>query len=116
MPAQRENPPARPPDVAEEKLENRGSADDLHAGGMLRPTDGVTDRRRFVATRSAREDVGDLEEMLFRNAAELLDQVRRVAHEMALQDLEHASRMFERTIIAIAVLPRSCIVLFAVPS
>src|SRR5207237_8282002 len=37
-------------------------------------------------------------EALARNAARLLDELRRVAHEVALQYLKHAARMLQRFI------------------
>src|SRR5205085_3253388 len=96
--AQRHDAAAGTSDVAEQQLQNRRSANRLDAGRMLRPADRVTDRGRFLATGSAREDVGDFDEALARNAARLLDELRRVAREVALQYLKHAARMLQRFI------------------
>jgi hypothetical protein len=50
----------------------------------------------FELQRNAR--VGDLEEQSGRDAAPLLDFLRRVAREMAFEHLEDASRMLERLV------------------
>ena len=62
--AQREDAAARPADVAEQQLQDRGGADDLHADRMLRPADGVADRGRAIRAGGAAEDVGDVEERI----------------------------------------------------
>ena len=98
MSAQREDPAARPPDVAEEQLQDRSGADDLHASGVLRPAHGVTDSRGFVAAGRARENIGDFEKRVLRHAAELLDQRRRVSREVPLENLKDAARMLQRSV------------------
>ena len=50
--AQGEDAAARPADVAEQQLQDRRRADHLHAGRVLRPADGVADRRRAVRARA----------------------------------------------------------------
>src|ERR1043165_7074816 len=92
-------PPPGRPDVAEEELQDRRGADDLHAGGVLRPADGVADRGGLVAARGAGEDIGDFEEALARDAARTLDELRRVAREMALEHLIDAARMLQRAVL-----------------
>jgi formate dehydrogenase major subunit len=47
--AQGQDAAARPPDVAEQELQDRAAADDLGAGGVLRPGHRVGERRRPVA-------------------------------------------------------------------
>src|SRR4029078_2669986 len=79
--------------------EDRGAADDLHARGVLRPPDGVADRGGLVAARGAREDAGDFEETLPRDAAGALDELRRVAREVALHTLIDAARMLARAVL-----------------
>ena len=44
MAAQRVHAAAGTADVAEQQLQHRGRADDLRAGAVLRPADGVDDR------------------------------------------------------------------------
>ena len=116
VPAKGEDPAARPPDVAEEQLQDRGGADDLHACGMLRPADGVADRRSFLAAGGAREHVGDFEEVLSPDAAEPLHHLRRVARKVAFQHLENAARMLQGLIaVARIVLPGGGVIFPAVP-
>ena len=50
MTAQREDAAAGTSDVAEEKLQDRCGANDLHAGRMLRPADRIANRRSFIWT------------------------------------------------------------------
>ena len=90
---------ARPPDVAEQQLQDRGRADDLHAVECCVQSDRVADRAGLA--RGPERDVkrvGDLEEALLRDAADLLDHLRRVAREMPLQDLKDAARMLQRRV------------------
>ena len=54
VPAQRHDPAARPADVAEQELDDRGGADELDADRVLRPADGVDERARALAARSSR--------------------------------------------------------------
>ena len=46
--AQGHDAAAGTPDVAEQQLQNRGGANDLHAFGMLRPSKRVTNRGGFI--------------------------------------------------------------------
>ena len=66
---------------------------------MLRPSNGVTDRRGFVPSRRQREDLGDFEKLFFRNSAQLLDKLRRVPRKVTLQNLKDAPRMLQRVIL-----------------
>ena len=59
--AQRHDAAARPADVAEQKLQQRAGADDLDAVGVLRPGDGVGERRRPVRAGVGQDRLGDLE-------------------------------------------------------
>src|SRR5438067_1542158 len=58
--AQGENAATRPADVAEKELENGGCTNDLHAGGMLSPADGVADAGGLVRPRCVYQGFGDL--------------------------------------------------------
>ena len=55
MPAQRQDTAARPADVAEQKLQDRGCANDLNAFRMLRPPERITNRGGFIGTRGGDE-------------------------------------------------------------
>ena len=48
--AQRHDPASRPADVAEQQLDDGCSPDVLRTDGVLRPTDGVAERRRPLST------------------------------------------------------------------
>src|SRR5205814_7929848 len=56
---------------------------------MLRPADGITDRRCFVRTRCPNECVSDLVEKRRRDAANLFDHLRCVTREMSFEFLEN---------------------------
>src|SRR5205823_6150342 len=70
----------------------------LDADGVLRPPDGVHERGRTLAARVRAQRLGDLEEGGSRDAAGLLDHLRRVAAEVPLQELEDAARVLERVV------------------
>ena len=99
VPAQRQDAAARAADVAEQQLDDRGGADVLHADRVLRPADRVAERRRALAARVVAQRLGHLEELLARDAADLLDHLRRVAGEVALEDLEDAARVLQRRVL-----------------
>ena len=63
--AQREDAAAGAADVAEQQLDDRRGADDLHADRVLRPADRVADRRRALAARVAAQRLGDGHELVF---------------------------------------------------
>src|SRR6266513_4075178 len=56
---------------------------------MLRPADGITDRRGFIWTRCCNERVRDFPKKYRRDAANLFDHLRRVAREMPLEFLKN---------------------------
>src|SRR4029077_19045629 len=93
-----ENAAAGPADISEQKLQNRRSANDLHAFGMLRPADGITDRRGFILTGCCNERVCDFLKKCRRDATNLLDHLRRVAREMPFQFLENTLRILQSEI------------------
>jgi hypothetical protein len=93
--AQRDDPAARTPDVAEQQLQDRRGADRLHAGRVLRPGDGVRERGRALAAAVAQQQPGDAQERPLRHAGGALDELRRVAGEVALEDLEDAARVLQ---------------------
>jgi hypothetical protein len=83
VPAHRHDPATRAADVAEQQLDDRAGADRLHAGRVLGPADGVGEHRRALATGVRDERLGDLEEELAGDPADLLDHLRRVAAVVA---------------------------------
>ena len=98
MSAQRVHAAAGTPDVAEQQLQHRRRADDLCAEGVLRPADGIDDRRHFLhvaVDTNRREEIGRFQELVLRNAGNPLDHFRRVARVLLLQELEDAARMLE---------------------
>ena len=100
MTAEGEDPSTRTPDVAEEELEDRRGADDLHAGGMLRPSNRIADGTGALGSGGAAERVRDAQKRVAGDAADLLDHLRRVSRVMPLQDLKDASGMLQRRIAA----------------
>ena len=94
--AQGQDAAAGPADVAQQELQDRGRADHLHAGRVLRPADRVADGRRCgPGPRRWPERLGDLQERLARRAADLLDHLRRVAGVVPAEDLEDAARVLQ---------------------
>src|SRR5450432_2586934 len=95
MTAQRHNSAARPTDVAEQKLQDRRGANDLNAFRMLRPTERVTNRCRFLGTGSSDERVRHFVKERGRNSTNFLHHFGGVAREVAAQCLQNAARMLQ---------------------
>ena len=72
-----------------------GRADHLHAGRVLGPADGVDDRRGPLAAGVVAEQLGDADELLGRAAADLGDDLGRVAGEVPPEDLQDAARVLQ---------------------
>ena len=92
--AQRVHAAAGAADVAEQQLQHRRGADDLRAEGVLRPADGVDDRRRLLHVAvfaDRREQIGGFQKLILRDAGDALDHLRRVARVLLLQQLKDAS-------------------------
>ena len=99
MPAQGHDPAAGAAHVAQQQLDDRRGADDLHADRVLRPADRVAERRRALAAGVLAQRLRDLEELLLRAAADLGDALGGVAAVVALQQLEDAARVLERRVL-----------------
>jgi hypothetical protein len=96
--AQRDDPAARPTDVPEQLLDDRGRADVLDADRVLRPADGVTERACLLAAGVTRECFGHVNEVVDAAPAHIGDELGRVALIVPLQDLEDAARVMERLV------------------
>src|SRR2546421_4064089 len=90
-----EDPAPRPPDVAEQELDDRRGPDVLDADAVLRPADGVDECRGPVAPGVGAQLLSHSEEERPRDAAGLLDGLRGVAGVVALEDLVHAAGVLE---------------------
>ena len=86
---------ARPPHVAQQELEDRGRADELAAGRVMREPDRVDDGHHLVGPAALADDLGDLEELLGRDAGDRGDHLRRVARVVLAQELEDRARVLE---------------------
>src|SRR5918912_2493441 len=62
---------------------------------MLRPTNGIANRRRLIRTGCPDQRVRDFLEKRRRNAADLLHDFGRVAREMSFQDLKNTAGMLQ---------------------
>src|SRR5262249_54643147 len=82
-----------------QQLQYRRGANDLHALGVLRPANGITNCRGLVRTRCLYKRIGDLMEQRRRNATHLLHHLRSVAREMTFQFLENASWILQLQIV-----------------
>src|SRR4029079_6668743 len=87
---------AGPAHVAEQQLDDRRGPDELHADGVLGPAHRVHDCGGAGAAGRGGPGLGDVEELLPRDAADLLDDLRRVAGEVPLEDLVDAARVLQR--------------------
>jgi hypothetical protein len=83
----------RAADVAQQRLDDAGRADDLHAGGVVRPGHGIAPSAGFLPAAVARQRLGDLQEGLARAAGDPLDHLRRVGGKVPAQDLVDAVRV-----------------------
>ena len=98
VPAQGQDAAAGPAHVAQQRLQDRGGADVLHADGVLGPADAVHERGGPLPAGVLRDQPGDLGELLRRDAADFLDELRGVPGEVPLEHLEHAARMLQRRV------------------
>ena len=85
MPAEGDDAAAGTADVSEQELDDRRCADVLDPDRVLGPADRVDDRARPFAARVLAERFRDLEELLLRAAADLGDELGRVAAVVLLQ-------------------------------
>src|SRR5579875_2538903 len=82
--------------VPQEQLQQSSGANQLHAGGMLGEPDRVDDRHHLVRPAHLADDLGDLEEVFFRDARDGLHHLGRVARIVRLHQLEDAVRVLQR--------------------
>ena len=74
-------------------------ADDLSAERVLRPADRIDDGGDFfrvAVVADGSEQIGGLQELVFRNAGDALHHLGRVARILTLQELVDAAGVFER--------------------
>src|SRR5215469_4881680 len=84
------------------RIQHSRGVDHLRAVGMLRPAHGVDDRPRFLhisVLANRREKIGSPQELVLRNAGDPLDDFRRVARVLLLQQLEDAARMLQIQVV-----------------
>ena len=96
--AQRVEPAAGPPDVAEQQLQHRRGVNQLHRVAVMRPAERIHDRADAIGRMGRGDELRRLHEVVGAAAADVRDRVRRVARIEALHHLEHRSRMRERGI------------------
>ena len=82
VPAQRQDAPARPADVAQQQLQDRRGADVLHPHGVLRPADAVDERTGPFGSGVIGHQLADLAESIRRNPADLPDHLRGIPGEV----------------------------------
>ena len=76
------------PDVAEQQLQHGRGANDLRAEAVLRPPHRIHDGGDLLHVAifaDGSEQIGGLQELVFRNAGDALDHLRRVARILLLQ-------------------------------
>src|SRR5207253_10927235 len=82
-------------DVAEPDVQDAGGADDLHAGGVLRPADRVHDGAGPLPARVGAEQLRHAPDLFGGAAAYLGHHLRRVACEVPPQNLHDAARVLQ---------------------
>ena len=111
MPAKGADPASRHPDVAEEELEHGHGPDELHAEGVVRPSEGVKVDHGFVRRSGFGNKRRHFEEILLLDAGDILDEFRCVSAVMRLEQIEGAAGMGERHVH----LRHSLVVFFIIP-
>src|SRR5205807_2162113 len=79
--------------ISQQGLQNATSADDLNAKGMLRPANSVGEVSRSFSSRILDQRVGNFEEEVLWNPANLLDHLWRITRIVAFQNLQNAARV-----------------------
>ena len=88
----------RSTDVAEEQLKDGCGSDVLGTHRVLCPTHRIAEGAGAVGAGVVREVFAHPQERLLGDAADLLDHLRGVARVVALEDLEHTTRIGERLV------------------
>ena len=91
--AQRIDPAARHANVAQQQLDHAGTANHLHATGVMRPTQCVEERRRAVGHAGFADDAADFQKVFFGRAANIGHYLRRVATHMLFEQVPDTTRM-----------------------
>ena len=91
VPAHRHDHAAGPTDVAQQLLEDAGGANDLRAGAVLRPADGVDDGAGSLSTAVGDQQLGHADQFFGLAPCHVGNHLRRVAGEMAAEQLHHAA-------------------------
>lgn len=91
-------PLAGPAIIAQQRLDDRGRADHLHAGGVVRPAHCVASRAGALAPAVAGDRLRDFQEGFLRAARHALDHFGRVLGVVPPQDLEDAHGVLERRV------------------
>ena len=97
-------PPPGRPGFPKQGLHDAGGANDLHASGVVGPSDGIAKGAGALAAGILRQRINDLEKSFLRAARDPFDHVGRVARVMALHDLVNAIGMLKRQILRRRVL------------
>src|SRR4029453_9829282 len=96
VPAQGQHAAARTAYVAQQQLDDGAGADVLDTDAVLGPAHRIHQRGGAVPAGVLRPGPGHLQEPLARHTAHPLDHLRRVAGEVALEDLVDATRVLQR--------------------
>ncbi|MNC47538.1 hypothetical protein D3C75_966030 [compost metagenome] len=86
------------PHVAEQQLNHRHGANVLRAHGVLRPAQRVQERRGFIFYAGRCDVFTDLDEVIFRGAANIGNHFRRVARNVLFEQVPHATWMSQRQV------------------
>src|ERR1700733_4835196 len=101
--AQRHNASARPAHISQQELQNRRATNSLNAGGVLGPSDGITNGSRLFRARGFAIRLGGVEERFPGDPAVLFHHFGSVSRKMLLQKLEHAPRMLQGVILIVFI-------------
>jgi len=115
--AQGVNAAACHPHVAEQQLHHRHGADVLRADGVLRPAEGVQERRGFVFRAGFGDQLAHLQEVRLRRPTDVFDNLWRIAGHVLFQQVPHAARVLQggvtlrKTFLIQLVVPAGFVVL-----
>ena len=95
MAAQRVHPAAPDADIAQDQLQHRHAANILRTLGMLGPAKRIHRGHGLVGRRAFADHLGDMQEAVLGRAADLLDQLGRVARDMLFQQVPDTARVLQ---------------------
>ena len=98
MTAQGVNAAASHPHIAEQQLDHRHRTNVLRTNGVLRPAEGVEERRCFIVSTGFGDVFADFQERVFWRTADVFNHIWRITGNVLFQQVPHATWMLQRGI------------------